>query len=210
MGNLLFISGPHGGGKTTLVKQLCEQSTGKIMIPELVTQVPKLKASYSNRLAIKIAQRTLENYESFLLAKQNPDKIILGNRCIYDAMAYDNAYYLRGWVSMEEKSFLDRTTEAYFNSIGIGEPFAIVLNPSLEVLVRHLENRWKNNEKKWHEEDFQYLAFARESFEMFKDNPLVYYIDHEIDLNGNDTKELLEWIDQTYYGNEVMAQKFGT
>ncbi len=189
--NLLFISGPQGGGKTTLLEAISDE---RILIPQLETKTTSFDVKPLNRIALKICQRCLENFESYQVAIKNPDKIILGNRCIYDQLAFNWVYYKRGWITEERKNYFD---EVPFNLYieELREPRAIVLNPGYNIVKEHLEKRWLKKEKKWREEDEKYIKLVCESYDRFRDNDKIYYIDHEIDLKKKEEIDnIRKWI----------------
>ena len=202
MSNLFFLGGPHGCGKTTLSKIL-EKEIPNLIVPELKTRTPKFYSEIPNkevdflhRQALKHAQRAIENYEYREIARNNHNKIILGNRGIYDIVAYGEAYFSLGWVSEEEKKILDNW---FYFLIGYNlmSETTIILNPGFEVCKRHLETRWKTERKKFMEDNMDYLMAVCNAYGLYKNNESILYIDHEIDLN--DKKEIYdisEWIEK--------------
>lgn len=210
--NLIFLGGPHGSGKTTLT-ELIEKRDFRILVPELYTRTPKFYSDCLNgdvdffyRQVLKHAQRAIENYEYLDIARKNPEKIILGNRCFYDVLAYHEAYFKRGWINKEEK-------ESIFKGLGflfpgeLAEPNIIVLNPGFEVCKRHLQMRWETKKKKFMENDMDYLKAACEAYKRFRDYSNVMYIDHEIDLKSTyDIDKISDWIEGVRIGvGEVLV-----
>lgn len=191
--NLFFLCGPHGSGKTTLGEELAKENWN-IHIPEIVTATAVLNAEPKDRLALKICQRSLENFEYLQEARKNPEKIILGNRCIYDQQVYNRVYSLRGWIKEKERKKYDLLAE-YFYADALKHPYAIVLNPGFEAVKRHLEKRWKDYGRKWRESDMKYAALACSAYEMLKSNKNVFYIDHEVDLESRaEITQVHEWL----------------
>ncbi|MFH1916940.1 MAG: deoxynucleoside kinase [Nanoarchaeota archaeon] len=190
--SLIFLSGPHGSGKTTLLNRILAEIPDTIS-PELKTTTSKFDVDPKDRRILKICQRILENFEYLQIAERNPEKIVLGNRCIYDNDAYTLAYHARGWITQEELERYERMTyDLYLPQLQ--EPLAIVLNPPFPVVKAHLEKRWQEKGKKWRENDLEYLAAACDAYTPFKDKPNVHYINHEIDLSGGkDVQEIAEW-----------------
>ena len=137
--NLVFIAGPQGAGKTTLVNLLCGPD---VIVPDLVTKTISLDTNPEMRLALKICQRALENFEYIKIARVNPEKIVLGNRCIYDQEAFGEVYVRRGWLSQETQSHYNQMAKAFYPS-QLHNPRAIVLNPGFSVVWRHLQHRWQ-------------------------------------------------------------------
>lgn len=191
--NLFYLSGPHGSGKTTL-ERLLKEAESYILVPELVSRAPKFDIEPVYRQRMKLCERAIENYEYLKLARKHPDKIVLGNRCLYDNLAYHWAYYQRGWLTVEEYEFHNLCARELFLEEN-SQPNCIVLNPGYEVVRRHLQERWKTKPKKWGEEDDEYTRLACEAYEQLEGKKNVFYVGHEIDLNDTeDISRILVWI----------------
>jgi deoxyadenosine/deoxycytidine kinase len=191
--NLFYFSGPHGSGKTTLTN-LLQKYDVRFVIPDLVTNAVKFDTEPVHRQLLKIFERALENYEYLGIAKKNPDKIIMGNRCVYGVRAYIDVYFQRGWIDEKTKSYyLDLAKHAFKDEND--EPYAVILNPGFDVVKRHLHKRWKEKEKKWNEDDEEYTFLACRAYERFRDKDKIFYIDEEVDLGDSSlVKELSGWM----------------
>ena len=177
--NLVFISGPHGAGKSTLADRIAE-SDDKILIPELKTNTPKLETDVVvERTTMKICQRAMENYELTETARKNPGKIIFGNRCNHDVEAYSRAFLNLGWISQKEHEQLISFSLYAHNFVS---QRAIIYNPPYEIVVERLQKRWKTEKKKWREDNLDYLHAVCKAFEMFKGRPNILYLDGNVDL----------------------------
>jgi len=187
MNNLIFVSGPHGSGKTTLINNIVERIPHAIS-PELKTKTPELywgddkkimRMNYHHRQALKYAKRAFEGYEYFMTAKKNPNNLIIGDRCIYDCHVYNAVEVSLGWLpksDVEEQLQLLHLDELL-------EPKCIVLNPGFDVCKTQLEKR--NKETGWIKykgEDMGYLRAICDAFKEFKDRN-VLYIETADDLN---------------------------
>lgn len=191
--NLFYLCGPHGSGKTNLGDQIAKENLG-VLIPELYSRNVKFNTDPIYRQILKICNRAIENFEYLEIAKKNPDKIIIANRCIYDVLAYDWVYHQRGWIDKNTYEMYNFYAKYFFRNENT-EPFAIVLNPGLEKVLEHLKKRWQEKGKKWREEDLEYAALACESYERFQGEENIFYIDHEINLETKkEVKEASEWI----------------
>ena len=192
--NLFFLSGPHGSGKTTLGEELAK-SNPRIMIPELYSRNVKFNISDEiYRQVLKVCSRAIENFEYLKIARENPDKIVLGNRCVYDIIAYDWAYFSRGWIPIEVYERYDQYASDFFSGEN-SSPYAIVLNPDFAAIKRHLEKRWRDKGKKWREEDMDYAKFAHEAYRRFRNLENVLYLDHEIDLRDRrEINGINDWV----------------
>jgi len=171
--NLFFICGPHGAGKTTLLEQM-QKLNPKIMLPKLVTRTVPLHTDPYERIKLKLCQRALENYETIIIAKQHHENIIIGNRCVYDAIAYADSYLKKSWISKAQHTEL-LTHNTYLFPTQTHEPKAIILNPPVEQILSHLQSRWRTGVKKWNEEDVSYASAAHEAYKQFKNNRKILY-----------------------------------
>jgi deoxyadenosine/deoxycytidine kinase len=190
--NLFYLTGPMGSGKTTFGKELAKANPD-ILIPELFSRNLKFHTEPNYRRILKIAGRAIENYEYAETADKNPGKIIIGNRCIYDCLAYNKIYYERGWISKETYDFSEELCKYAFADTN---PYAIIINPGFETVKKHLEQRWKETKKrKWGEEDMKFVEITCNVFEEFKGKENIHYIDHEVDLEGRiELNEVNEWM----------------
>lgn len=192
------MSGPHGCGKTTLEKELVKYNP-QVIAPELFSRNIKFNTEPEYRQLLKLCGRAIENFEYLELARENPDKMVLANRCIYDVFAYHWVYQKHGWTDEDHFWMYNRLAELFFPGEN-STPYAIVLNPPLEVVMRHLESRWKEKEKKWNEEDIEYARLACEAYKPLMGRENVMYIDHEIDLSsGADIKRVNDWLQEIYF-----------
>ena len=150
------------------------------------------------RQILKVCSRAIENFEYLKIAKENPDRLILANRCVYDVLTYNNVYYKKGWIDKSTRDLYDAHTYDFFRDEN-KNPRAIILNPNLEKVLEHLEKRWSEKGKKWREEDLDYAKFACEEYEKLRFNDNIYYIDHEIDLKSTiEIRKVSEWMNNVY------------
>jgi deoxyadenosine/deoxycytidine kinase len=177
---LLFICGPHGGGKTTLLKRL-QQERNDIVIPELETRTPKFHTTPLERIRLKACERAIENYETARIAESRPESIVIGNRCIYDGDAYADVYRAHGWITAAEHRGLYSLARQVFPA-SLHNPRAIVLNPPFDLVRERLTGRWQSEQRKWREEDLEYCRLACEAYKRFKGKPGIYYMeDNRVD-----------------------------
>lgn len=193
MNNLVFLSGPHGSGKTTLGNQITRVDAS-VMAPELYSRNIKFNTEPESRLLLKICGRSIENFEYYELARQNPNKIILGNRCIYDQQVYNRVYQRKGWISQEALELANVLSRNFYMP-ELRNPRAIILNPGFDICKKHLEKRWNEKGKKWREEDEEYLNLACGEYSKLKDDKKIFYINHEIDLNDlSEATKITNWM----------------
>ena len=204
--NLFYLCGPHGSGKTTLGTELAGENP-RILIPELYSRNTKFKTDPRYRQMLKLCGRAIENFEYLETAKKTPDKIILGNRCIYDVLAYHWVYHSRGWVSKEDyETYVKYTAEIFLHENA--KPYGIVLNPGFDAVMRHLEKRWQEKGKKWREDDLEYARLACKAYERFQGRDDILYIDREINLESRlEVKEGNEWLMERFAGMPRAVQQ---
>ena len=192
--NLIYLCGPHGSGKTTLGKEIRKEDS-RIVIPELFSRNVKFSIEDAEyRQVLKIGARAIENFEYLNYAKNNPEKIILGNRCIYDVLAYNWIYFMKGWINEQTYNNYNLFTLCSFKNENL-EPLAIIVSPGMDAVKRHLQKRWNEKGKKWREEDMQYAKLACQAYERFNFKKNILYLDKEINLeSGEDIKIAYKWI----------------
>ncbi len=187
--NLVFISGPHGAGKTTLVERL-QQEYSEIIVPELKTTTPKFHTNPSDRQKLKLSQKAIESFEALEIAREQPERIIIGNRCRYDCDAYSLAFHKLGWITLEDHEKLLQIGKFIYTA-ELYSPLAIVLNPPFEVVKKRLQGRWKKEEKKWNEDDMDYCQAACSAYEQFKTNPRILYL-----TDSNNLEKIMSWLER--------------
>lgn len=193
--NLIYLCGPHGSGKTTLSERLA-LANEKVLIPELYCRNVKFDTDSNYRHILKVGSRAIENFEYLQIAQQNPDKIVIGNRCVYDVLTYNEVYLKKGWINIDEYQNVKKMADILFINEN-ANPKAILLNPGFDAVKRHLEKRWGEKGKKWREEDLEYANLACLEYEKLKGHRGIYYIDHEISLEDSSViDELNGWIMQ--------------
>ena len=201
--NLVFVSGPHGSGKSTLISKLIEKIPYAIS-PQLRTKTPQFywggdeditKMDFFHRQALKYAQRAIENYEYLMIARREQDKLVIGDRCIHDAHVYGEAGTTLGWLTKEQSSKIEENLRI-LNQPDLLDPYCIILNPGFEVCKEHLKKRWKETGWiKFMETDLRYLEVVCESFKGFQGREDFFYIGDEPDYSKAEIlDELVEWI----------------
>ncbi len=196
--NLIFVSGPQGAGKTTLMKKL--QRYPQINFPTLQTKTKefywgdayrKEEVNHSHRQCLKIAQRALENEEAHAIARQTND-IILGNRCIYDDRTYGEVFYNLGLVTKKQLETFEILRQNLYRK-ELQKPRCIVLNPGPEICWEHLQSETrKNGKQKFGQGDRNFLEAVCNEFEYLKLPKEIFYIDKRAD--DEVINEILKWI----------------
>jgi hypothetical protein len=204
--NLIYLCGPHGSGKTSLGKALIKYDS-RIIMPELYSRNIKLHTENGQRQILKMASRALENYEYLQIAKENPQNIVLGNRCIYDVKAYNLTFLNKGWITSNMYEINNQNCKTFFSDEN-SEPLAIIMNPGFEIIKKHLHNRWAKHDKKWLEDDMEYNRLTCEAYAKLEQNRIIHetykshryvnpvlYLEKEIETTDEkDIKFIHDWI----------------
>ena len=167
MKNVVYVSGSHGSGKSTLIKKIAEKDPQlffvyqKLVLPQKFQDVQDV----SRRGKIRLARYYLHAHHLNKLSKENPYKVFLCDRCSHDCHAYRKGFLDIGWVS--KKEFEDYLCIHNILITKELEPKNIIfLNPPLEDVIKNIKKRWKETgKKKWREDNFDYLIAIRKSLE---------------------------------------------
>lgn len=193
----VFLSGIHGGGKSTLARQLVA-SSGMFMENDFdidfTIDFPSIAELTSfERSLIRLYHRFfIANYAK-TLAENNPGKCILTNRTIYDSEAYINVYRELGWITEEQFAKLDFLIKNFTE-----RPHAIVLNPPLAVVKSRLDKR-KNEATRTardaifvKEDTDAFLEPLHKYFERFKNDPNILYLEAD---GEEEIKKIILWVE---------------
>lgn len=191
----IFISGPHGGGKSTLLDRLKKESDLFLENDfdiDFTVDFPSITSlSHFERSLIRLYHRFFIAHYADLLAEKNPGKFVLTNRTIYDSEAYINVYRKLNWISESEFQKLDFIMKNF--SI---RPRTILLNPPISVIKARLEKRRReatriNRDEIFKSEDADiFLESLCSYFEKFKSDKNILYIED----NGEvEIKKIINW-----------------
>lgn len=140
----IFIAGPHGSGKTTLISKLIVKSDRFIKDDYEIDFSNDMETLSSMTIFEKCLIRLYHRFYTAELAikkcgmsKEN-DKILVVDRSIYDSLVYIEVEYKLGELSDEQ---YHKLREIVDNSLAMIEPYTVVLNPNPEEIVRRLEIR---------------------------------------------------------------------
>ncbi len=196
MKSVIFVSGPHGSGKSTLIESLTERfdfidkNTFDI---NFIKEFPNF-ASLTNfeRCLLRLYHR--EHIARFLTEHHSSKlkRVLLVDRGIYDSEAYIYANLKMGWIT---RSQYDILTELY-NQIHIC-PDALILNPDPQEILHRLNNRIQTGNRRDRDRIFQsedtelFINYLHEGFSQYQGRKYVLYLE---DNGKSEINIFLEWI----------------
>src|SRR3989338_11582183 len=104
---VVYMSGVHGSCKSTLLQALLAERSDLVLGPEVA--LPSL-SSFFERQAGRHCRYFLQACSYVHFAQEHPEKIVFGDRCCYDGLAYALAYHKLGWV---DASYLARVHQLH-------------------------------------------------------------------------------------------------
>lgn len=161
---IVYICGPHGVGKSTLLNDL--KTVGREKIREQLAHHESLQEQVTRQLW-RAALHCIEHRENLSYVHKLPSRsVVVGDRCFLDDVAYVNAFLKLKWMKPEEcQNIFTLTNEIYKQTnTPLPEMFVILLPPSKWNKER-IEERWNRGEEpKWCELNFNYLKAIRDEF----------------------------------------------
>ncbi len=194
----IFISGPHGGGKSTLSRRLAVMDRRFIENDfdiDFTVDFPNIASlSPFERCLIRLYHRMFIASYAETLAAKHPDACIVTNRTVYDSEAYINAYRDVGWITAEEFRKLDLV----LRNVNV-RPYAVVLNPPVTVILQHLEKRRTQGTRSVRDAVFakedseSFLTLLHTYFEKFKNDDHVLYLEDDGEAS---LQRIIRWATQ--------------
>ena len=189
----IFIAGPHGSGKTTLISKLIVKSDRFIKDDYEIDFSNDMETLSSMTIFEKCLIRLYHRFYTAELAikkcgmsKEN-DKILVVDRSIYDSLVYIEVEYKLGELSDEQ---YHKLREIVDNSLAMIEPYTVVLNPNPEEIVRRLEirratgTRKKRDQMCAREDNVDYVGKMNDEFIKIYSNKNV------ININNNGDEDI--------------------
>lgn len=193
----IFFSGPHGGGKTTLINSILNKYQNTV---ENDFDINFLKNFHSistmndfERCLLRLYHRMfVENYVQQLSCQGQ--KTVLVSRSVYDSFAYIDTYYQLGKI--------DEYKYDIFSKIKRSLPMlpnTVILNPNVDVIMQRLEKRRVNNERPERnitfksEDSEEFVRLLHDNFEKYSvDKNVLYITDNKIE----EINKIRDWIDR--------------
>ena len=162
--NIAYVSGTHGSGKSTIISELVNCKIEHFAAYERVP-IPKSDDTFE-RTKIRTVRYYFQSFQEDTQASQHPERVLLCDRGILDNWGYMNGFLNIGWVSHAQFEQFEQLYEALFPPER--RPHNVVfLDMPQEFLTDNITKRWQTRDKKWREDDFNYLNAVREGFQEF-------------------------------------------
>ena len=193
-----LISGPHGGGKSTLTQRLaamdrrCVENDFDI---DFTVDFPHIASlSPFERCLIRLYHRIFIASYADTFAAKHPDACVVTNRTMYDSEAYIHVYRDVGLITTEEFRKLDLV----LRNVQM-RPYAVVLNPPVAVILQHLGKRRTQGTRSVRDAVFvkedseSFVTLLHAYFERFKTDDHVLYLEDDSDVS---LQRIIRWIAQ--------------
>jgi hypothetical protein len=190
--DLVCVSGPHGGGKTTLIERLVALDTFKEPTFEIdflsqFTTFSQLKDW--ERSLIRLYHRI---FMSTVTVDRERGRCVLVSRGPLDSEAYIEAYHSLGWIEPSEYAVLRGALDAIPSP-----PATILMIPDAATLSERLEGRIAQGVRSVRDRVFaredspEFMATLRSAFVSMEDRPEVIVVR---DNEAADIAAIVAWV----------------
>lgn len=155
----IFVMGIHGAGKSTLLSAVSRAAS---VHTHSRLDVPVLTDDPFARVVARMVKYYLESHAQRRARANQPDARFLADRCVYDSLAYANAFRDLGWLTASQRRTIDGLFLRLFDN-SVLPRHVVFLDPPHRWVERRLRERWARTGKVgWREGDRVYLeATAR-------------------------------------------------
>lgn len=197
MKKTIFVSGPHGSGKTTLISKLLNrdmfiENNFDINFIKECENFPNL--NNFEKCLVRLYHRIYLTSYARSYSNDNPDKTIITSRGLFDSLAYINSYQKMGWITKDQAQKMK-----YILGHPDNEPNTIILNPKFEVIRERLNARIELGSRKNRDRIFSYedteefVSILHDEFVKMRTLPNVIYLEDNCE---REISQIIDWVNQ--------------
>jgi deoxyadenosine/deoxycytidine kinase len=195
---VVYLSGPHGVGKSTLVTDLVGAAGDlDLQVSDQLAHMEALKEQTERQLW-RIALHAIEHRVNMQKAATVLSTIV-GDRCYVDDLVYIKAFVDLHWMSEQDRqAFLQLTNDTYRLTDTPKPSRVVLIVPPYEWNAERLRHRHdvEGEEPKWNEDNLYYLHAVNTAFHQLaadlKRQPYVFDNRPGIELQGENVLVLEE------------------
>ncbi len=158
----VYVCGPHGAGKTTLVRNV----TADGVIAQLSRlPFPVQDVGPFERAFVRAAVYFTELLIHRAVCGGDPQTPRIGDRCVLDTLSYIRAYSKLRWISNSHACELEQSIKSLFQETAWPKTAIVLLVPPAELDVRLKKRANEGAESlRWRHEDRDFLFCLCESY----------------------------------------------
>lgn len=159
---LVYVCGVHGAGKTTLIRNIEAEKFSVTLLPRFDLTFQD-DANGLERAMLRSTKYAIEYFRA--LKHPHFDKnVFIGDRCIYDTLAYVEAYNYLDWIDKYEYYLINQMIDDLFRTSGLPKN-VIHLSPRRDLIESNLDRRTKTECRGWKEDNMEYLQSVIDGYE---------------------------------------------
>jgi thymidylate kinase len=154
-----YVVGVHCSGKTTLVNRLLTECSFELLARADVGTDPEEPFA---RAFARLQKYHTDFRRHLEIQKQRPHQRFIGDRCVYDTLAYVHGYLLLGWVDSRQHQRILRTYQKLHSE---ERPRNIIfLDPPFEWVLDRIKERRLSSSVGWRQDNLDFLKLVMHSY----------------------------------------------
>ncbi|MBI5466602.1 MAG: deoxynucleoside kinase [Candidatus Kerfeldbacteria bacterium] len=190
MRNVVYVSGVHGCGKSTLRKML--EKDHRFLLHTRPGHCHFDEPYY--RQAWRLTRYHIEALDQQQWSEANPRRIILGDRCVYDGQLYTRAFADLGWMSQERADQLEQFFQVLF-PLALRPEYVVHLSMPKEWVKDLIRRRWEIEGQKWREDQFAYFDQVYDKYEAFYASPPCQVLRLTTTNRADQVTQIMAWLE---------------
>lgn len=197
----IFIAGPHGSGKTTLISALTEGKKEFIKDDFEFDFSSEIESLPVMTIFEKCLLRLYHRFYTAELAikkcsETDREGILIVDRSIYDSLVYIEVEYKLGELTDSQYQRLRNIVD---NSLEMIRPYTVILNPEVDEVVNRLMIRRESGSRKLRdklcerEDNTDYVGLMSDEFVKLYSNERVLHISNN---EKADIEIINKWLDE--------------